>query len=233
MHVGHVQERAVGVMKGVIIFTETLAENSSLFISVGEVQTFCSTPPHFMSLHSLDGRDGAHSWQSNPMTYREHLGGLLLVIVLALFRTCPDMSERERITQKTSVHIQYMHDLSLFCAFAPTWRVYQTSFYLEVFSWAVCGTGWTRQNCRSKLSMYTDRIMLINVGEGVELLSDCQKWIYYFCLCLHLRPLLYFTLVCRWWSVCCHWVIFFLMLSNVSNNLIQRNSRVSFFFLKF
>lgn len=36
----HVQEGAVGVMKRVIIFTETLAENSSLLISVCEVQAF-------------------------------------------------------------------------------------------------------------------------------------------------------------------------------------------------
>lgn len=60
MHVGHVQERAVGLMKGVIIFTETLAENSSLFISVCEVQTFVL---YTSSLH-VTSFPGWHRWCS-------------------------------------------------------------------------------------------------------------------------------------------------------------------------
>lgn len=70
MRVHSVQESVVWVMKGVVIFAGKLVENSIHLYEYlsAEFRLLCSTPPLFMSLHSWDCRDGAHSSESNSMT---------------------------------------------------------------------------------------------------------------------------------------------------------------------
>lgn len=46
-------------------------------MDINELGSCALTNPLFLSHHSWDGREGAHSSESNSMTQREHLGGLL------------------------------------------------------------------------------------------------------------------------------------------------------------
>lgn len=91
-----------------------------------------------------------------------------------------------------------------------------------------CAVCRTRQNCKLQVSTHTAGVMLMTVAQGVELLSDCQTWIWYFCLCLRPRPFLFYPLLSVFAR--CHRIFFFFILtwSHVSKELIQRITCVVF-----
>lgn len=156
----------------------------------------CSSHLLFLSLHSWDGRDGAHSSESTPWP-RKNLRWASYVQCWLCFMTCPDVSPRT--LHHARVCINALSQLVL--ESPPTWRVYHSRLNLEEMLVLSAGQDEPDKTTDYSFPTYTEGVMLMPVGQGVEMSSDCQTWICYFSFCLHPRPLFYFTLCCQYLHV--------------------------------